>query len=230
MRSFRPLRLEALEDRTVPSDMGTTVLSATTPAPIVASIGSTLATTSVVNAPVVTSIVISTDNATNTTTLTATPASTDSNGLAVTYTYQWFQNGNILAGHTNQSLNLTTLSAINAGDSFTVQVTPADAIITGATVTSAAATVATASPNSITINLPATTALLVPSGTTPNPTAATTTSGAFPNGLMNPDGTYETDNSSTPIVPTTPTDPTDGSTSGAFPNGFIIPVGTPVQM
>ncbi len=115
--------------------------------------------------PTVTSVLISTDNPSNTTTLTATPTSTDPNGETVTYTYQWLQNGNAINGATGQSLDLSTLTFV-AGDLFTVQVTPSDATIAGAAFNSDSATVASNSPP-VTFELPTVSAVaIVPNSAT----------------------------------------------------------------
>ena len=53
--------------------------------------------------PAVQSVAIAPDNAADATQLTATPVSTDPGGAAVSYTYQWLENGNTIAGATSQT-------------------------------------------------------------------------------------------------------------------------------
>ncbi len=126
------------------------------------------------NVPVVNSVAIAPDSSTSATTLTVTPTGHDPYGKTLTYTYQWFQNGTAVSGATTKTLSLTTLTAVNKGDTFSVQVTPNDGIVSGAVFTSKVVTVATVSP--ITLTLPVVTAVTV----TPDKAVKTTTLTATP--------------------------------------------------
>jgi cyclophilin family peptidyl-prolyl cis-trans isomerase len=114
-------------------------------------------TVNITAAPAVTSVAITPNLASNVTTLTATPVANSILGNAnpVTFTYQWFQNGFPLSTGTTQTLTLSTVTKISPADKFTVKVTPRQltgAVTTiGATFTSNAVTIATASPDPITL-------------------------------------------------------------------------------
>ena len=120
-----------------------------------------MATTSPItfNLPTVTAVTIAPDDASDATTLTATPTSNDPLGLAVTYTYQWLQDGTAISGATGQTLSLSSVT-VNAGDTFAVQVTPSDGVLTGTQFTSGTVTASSGSPvvieepvvNSVTIS------------------------------------------------------------------------------
>ena len=100
--------------------------------------------------PVVTSVVITPDNAANVNVLTANPTA-DADG-PVTFTYQWLQNGEPVAGATAQTLNLTTqVGDVNVGDTFSVVVTAIANSIPSDPFTSSAVTIATADPDPITL-------------------------------------------------------------------------------
>jgi hypothetical protein len=119
----------------------------------------------VIDTPVVNSIVVAPDNATNTTTLTATPTSTDPQGNTVTYTYQWYHNNAPISGATSQTLSLSSLT-ISASDQFSVSVTPNDGVISGLTAVSDAVTIATVSP--ITLSPPTVSSVTISSNNTSN--------------------------------------------------------------
>jgi hypothetical protein len=78
--------------------------------------------------------------------LNAVPTATDPQGLPITFTYQWQQSGAPIPGATSQSLDLTTLSSINKGDTFSVIVTPSDNLLTGNPFTSSPVTIAGLNP------------------------------------------------------------------------------------
>jgi len=99
--------------------------------------------------PEVTSILITPDNAATVTVLTAT-AAVFSPSAPSSEAYQWLQNGAPIASATNQTLNLNTLT-VNVGDTFAVTVTPSVGSVVGTAVTSSPVTIATASPNPITL-------------------------------------------------------------------------------
>jgi hypothetical protein len=99
--------------------------------------------------PVVTGVVISTDDPTNqdVTTLTATPTATDSAGQTITYSYQWLLGGVVISGATGSSLDLTQVVGLLPGNTITVVVVPTDsASITGLPSTPVGVTIATISP------------------------------------------------------------------------------------
>ena len=84
----------------------------------------------IVNAiPTQPSVVISPDPATTTDDLQAiATGSTDSDGTAVTYLYEWYQDGTLSSTHTGSTVPATdTLK----GQSWTVRVTPTDGIVNG---------------------------------------------------------------------------------------------------
>ena len=133
--------------------------------------GATVSQSFVVNvnpsAPVVNSVAIAANNNANVTTLTATPSSTDAEGLPVSYAYQWLDNGTAIAGATSATLTLP--ASVVVGDKITVQVAPSDSALTGTAFTSNAATIATTNP--VTIDLPAVTSVMI----SPNDQSDTTT-------------------------------------------------------
>ncbi len=101
------------------------------------------------NVPTVSSVTIAADDPTKATTLTATPTSpTDPLGKTITYTYQWLHNGANIPGATGQTLALTTLT-VNQGDTFAVQVTPGDGVLTGPAFTSGQVGVSATNPTQI---------------------------------------------------------------------------------
>jgi cyclophilin family peptidyl-prolyl cis-trans isomerase len=111
-------------------------------------------------APTVTNVAITPNSTSGATTLTATPSSTDPQGLPVTYTYQWLHNGTAITGQTSQTLTLSSVTGLAANDTISVTVTPSDsAPFTGAAFTSSAITVSTTSP--ITFKLPAVTGVTI---------------------------------------------------------------------
>jgi hypothetical protein len=98
----------------------------------------------------------------------------------ITYTYQWLQNGNVISGQTDQTLTLSAVASIKAGDTFSVEVTPSDGVILGNTFTSNTVTVATAKP--ITFG-PVTTSVLINTDSTTNTKTLTVTpTSTDPNG------------------------------------------------
>ena len=128
------------------------------------------------SAPVVTGVTITPDNAMSIATLTANATAVDPQNLAVTFAYQWLQNGNPITGATGQTLSLTGLT-VAAGDTFTVQVTPSDGTpLTGVLFTSSAVTIATSSPITLTSSEPVVTAVTI----TPDHAAAVTALTAVP--------------------------------------------------
>ncbi len=135
----------------------------------------TIATTAPITLshPTVDTLAIAPNNPSNTTTLTALPTSKD--GTAVTFSYQWLQNGTPL-GVTSQVLHLTTLS-VNAGDKFTVKVTPSDATGAGPLFTSNPVTISAAFPT-ITVAAPVVNSATI----APDNPSATTVLTAMPTG------------------------------------------------
>lgn len=95
--------------------------------------------------PDVTAVAIAPDNASNVSTLTATPTATDPQALPITFAYQWLQNGTEIPGATAATLNLTTRT-VNTGDTFAVEVTPSNSVLTGDPFVSAVVTIATVNP------------------------------------------------------------------------------------
>ena len=126
-----------------------------------ASVDQTL-TVNITAAPVVTAVSITPNNDANVTSLTANPTATKTplaNPNAVTFTYQWLQNGfpiqsSVTPTALTQTLSLTPLT-VEPGDKFTVQVTPSEIVGTtatpGAAFTSDPRTIATATPDPITL-------------------------------------------------------------------------------
>lgn len=101
--------------------------------------------------PAVTAVEITADNDNNVTLLTATPTSTNPYGRTNTFAYQWLQNGTPIPGATSQNLSLTGLT-VAVGDTFEALVTPSDGTLTGAQFDGGeVVTVATASPDPITL-------------------------------------------------------------------------------
>jgi hypothetical protein len=101
--------------------------------------------------PTVTAVDITPDNVGDVQTLTATPTATNPYGRTNTFTYQWLQNGALIAGETSQTLNLAGLT-VAVGDTFEVLVTPSDGTLTGVQFSDGeVVTVATASPAPITL-------------------------------------------------------------------------------
>ncbi len=82
--------------------------------------------------------------------LTATPTADPVDGNTVTFTYQWEQNGIPIASATSQTLDLTTVT-VAVNDTFAVRVTPTAGAVTGPEFLSDPVTIATASPNPITL-------------------------------------------------------------------------------
>jgi VCBS repeat-containing protein len=78
--------------------------------------------------PVVNSVTISPSSATTNKTLTATIDATDPDGDTLSYSYQWFKNGNPLAGESNQTLDLSVSGNGDKGDVITVQGTASDGL------------------------------------------------------------------------------------------------------
>ncbi|RYX80739.1 hypothetical protein EON83_27300 [bacterium] len=103
-------------------------------------------------APVVSSVSISPTNPTTNSVLTATPAATDGDGDALTYSYVWKKNGNIIGGATSDTLNLATAGYGDKGNQITVTVTANDGTVNSAAVTSAPATVVNSAPSVLSIN------------------------------------------------------------------------------
>jgi cyclophilin family peptidyl-prolyl cis-trans isomerase len=97
-----------------------------------------------VGVPVINTMTITPDDATNVGTLTANPSATDPEGRTVNFKFVWLQNGTPISGATTASLSLSGLT-VNVGDSFTVQATPDDGTLTGG-MSSKSVTVQTVSP------------------------------------------------------------------------------------
>ena len=97
--------------------------------------------------PTVTNVALTPDSTTAATTLTATATANDPQGLSITYTYQWLDNGSDITGATAKTLDLSTVTGLAAGDALSVVVTPTDSdSLTGEAFTSSAITVATDQP------------------------------------------------------------------------------------
>jgi cyclophilin family peptidyl-prolyl cis-trans isomerase len=134
-----------------------------------------------VNGPSISGVSFTDDDPSNTnvTTLTANPASTDSQNQQVTYSYQWLQNGQAIAGATSQTLALSSVAGLAAGDTLSVTVTPKDtSAISGAPFTSQAVTVAKINP--FTLKLPTVSSVAIATDATS--LTATPTSPADPLG------------------------------------------------
>ncbi len=87
-------------------------------------------------APVITSLSLTPSAPSAGQTVSAIVTSSDADGDTVTYTYQWFRNGQAIVGQYGSSLALT-FCGIRSGDQITVQATPNDGTVSGAAVTSA---------------------------------------------------------------------------------------------
>jgi hypothetical protein len=84
--------------------------------------------------PSVTAVSVTSDNASNTTTLTATPTGSTS---GLNFTYQWLDNDVAITGATSSTLTLATqVPSVNLHDLFGVEVTPNNGTVVGATFTS----------------------------------------------------------------------------------------------
>jgi len=103
-----------------------------------------------IDLPSVQSVTIAPNSLTDATSLTATPSGSDPDNATLNFSYQWFRDGNIIAGATASKLTLPAGTSVN--DNFTVEVTPSDGTLTGLTFTSSQATVETVSPT--TFDLP----------------------------------------------------------------------------
>jgi predicted RecA/RadA family phage recombinase len=112
-------------------------------------------------APIVTAIGITTDSPV--TTLTANPFVTQVNPSdTVTYTYQWFEDGQPLMGQMGPTLSLAGLT-FTTGDYFNVEVTPTENGVTGATVASGPLAITGTSPITTAFPAPIITAATVTS-------------------------------------------------------------------
>jgi hypothetical protein len=118
--------------------------------------------------PVVSSVAITPDNVSSATTLTANVSSSD----PATFSYQWLQNGTPIAGATSSVLQLSTLT-VAAGNTFSVEVTPAEGALTGAQFTSGALEVASTSP--IVIDTPVVNSIVVSPDSATSATTLTAT-------------------------------------------------------
>jgi hypothetical protein len=98
--------------------------------------------------PVVTAAKITANDPANATSLMVTPTATDPQGLPITFSYQWLQNGNVISGATAQTLDLTPLT-VAKNDTFSVQVTPSDSLRTGALFTSPTVSATGTNPTTI---------------------------------------------------------------------------------
>jgi cyclophilin family peptidyl-prolyl cis-trans isomerase len=98
--------------------------------------------------PVISAAPITADNAANATSLMTTPTATDPQELPITFAYQWLHNGNVISGATSQTLDLTGLT-IAKNDTFSVQVTPSDSLLSGALFTSPTVSVTGTNPTTI---------------------------------------------------------------------------------
>lgn len=129
-------------------------------------------------APAIQKVAITPNSTTNITELTATPTSTDAQGLPVSYTYQWLQNGKAISGANSATLDLPADTKDN--DTFAVEVTPRDADLTGAEFTSPPVTIASLNPT--TIDLPSVQSVTIaPNSTTDVTTLTATATGDDPN-------------------------------------------------
>lgn len=77
--------------------------------------------------------------------LSVTPVSTDLDGDARTYTYQWRRNGVDIGGETNATLNLGTVG--DRGDAISVRVTANDGTAPSGPLTSSAVTILNSTPS-----------------------------------------------------------------------------------
>jgi hypothetical protein len=135
--------------------------------------------------PSVSSISIAPNSLTNATSLTATANGADPDNAKLTFDFQWFKNGNIIAGATSSTLTLPT--GIAAGDNFTVDVTPTDGTLTGADLMSNKATVATVGPTTFSLPTVQSVSIAQNSSTTLTATAV----GNDPLSSGNPTFTYQ---------------------------------------
>src|SRR5262249_47253560 len=97
----------------------------------------------VINAPTITSASFKV----NGTGLKVTPVATDPNNSPVTFTFQWFRNGVVVANSTSQSIDLAQIGNVQVGDVFHVLITPTNANnITGAVFTTTDVTITGINP------------------------------------------------------------------------------------
>ena len=97
-------------------------------------------------APVIDSVSITPSSPLTNDVLTANVAGHDIDGDAVTYAYQWFQNGVAIDGATGAILDLSVAGNGDRGDQISVQVTPTDGEMDGAAVGSGKVTVGDTAP------------------------------------------------------------------------------------
>lgn len=96
--------------------------------------------------PVVTSVTLSPSAVTTNDTLTANVVSSDPDGDSVTLRYRWFKDGVVIAGATGSSLSGALAGSFGRDDVVTVEVTPNDGALDGASVVSAGVTVLNSAP------------------------------------------------------------------------------------
>ncbi len=165
--SLSPLTIATGDKFTVavtPSDSALTG-TAVTSSPITVASGSPLS----FQAPVISSVTISPDNTSDASSLTANVSSSD----PATFTYQWLHNGTAISNATGAKLVFTGLT-IASGDTFSVEVTPAEGALTGTAVTSGAVKVASTNP--IVIDVPVVNSIVI----APDNATSTTTLTATP--------------------------------------------------
>jgi hypothetical protein len=106
--------------------------------------------------------------------VSASLSSSDPDGDAVTYGYQWRKNGSAIAGATGATLDLAQAGHGDKGDAISLTVTPNDGTVDGGASTSGAATVANSAPvvSSVSITPPSPTTdqtlTATPTGTDPD--------------------------------------------------------------
>ncbi len=123
------------------------------------------------SAPSATSVSISPTNPTTNQTLTATVTGwSDADGDLEGYTYVWQLNGNMIAGQTGSTLDLSVVGNGNKGDQIRVIATPFDGTSAGTPLTSAAVTIQNSTPSATSVSLS-------PSSPTTNQTVTATVTG-----------------------------------------------------
>jgi hypothetical protein len=97
-------------------------------------------------APVVDSVTIGPAGPHTNDLLTSVVTSHDADGTPVTYTYQWFKNGNPILSQSGPTLDLSQIGNGDKGDVITLKVTPSDGTLSGTVATSNSLTVLNTPP------------------------------------------------------------------------------------
>ena len=105
------------------------------------------------SAPAISSVTIDQASPRTNDVLSATAVSTDADGDARTYGYQWQRNGADVAGETGATLDLSAAGNGDKGDEITVRVVASDGDANSAPSTSAAVTVANSAPTIASVSI-----------------------------------------------------------------------------